>query len=83
MTIEEIINAWHIEAKADIHCLSTTVIQITSDKIRIITDRPGLYIGHHGSIVFKYTQIIKDNGFTQNIEFIDTGSGQQVKFLYD
>ena len=83
MTIEEIINAWSKEAQAFRYCRTAAVFRILSDKIQIITDMPGFWIGHHGKIIFKYQQILKDNGYISKTEFIDIGSGFEIKFLYD
>ena len=82
MTLEEIINDWSKEAQAFRYCRTAAVFRILADKIQIITDKPGLWIGHHGKIIFKYQQILKDNGYISKIEFIDTGSCFEVKFLY-
>lgn len=83
MTIEEIINAWSDEAQVVRYGRTAAVFRILPDKIQIITDRPGLWIGHHGKIIFKYKQMLKDNGYTSNTEFIDTGAVFKVKILYD
>lgn len=83
MTIEEIINDWSKEAQAFRYCRTAAVFRILSDKIQIITDRPGLWIGYYGEIIFKYQQILKDNGYTSNTEFIDLGKGFEIKFLYE
>ena len=83
MTIEEIINDWSNEAQAFRYCRTAVVFRILPDKIQIITDRPGLWIGHHGKIVFKYQQILQANGYISKTEFIDIGSSFEVKFLYD
>jgi hypothetical protein len=83
MTLEEIINDWSKEAQAFPYCRTAAVFRILPDKIQIITDRPGLWIGHHGELIFKYQQILKDNGHISKTEFIDIGKGFEIKFLYD
>ena len=83
MTIEEIINAWSDEAQVACYCRTAAVFRILPDKIQIITDRPGLWIGFHGKILFKYQQMLKDNGYTSNTDFIDIGKGFELKFLYE
>ena len=83
MTIEEIISAWSDEAQVFRYCRIATVVRILPDKIQIITDRPGFWIGSHGKIIYKYQQLLKDNGYTNKIEFIDIGKGFEIKFLYE
>lgn len=83
MTIEEIINAWRDEAQVARYCRIASVFRILPDKIQIITDRPGFWIGGQGKIIYKYQQLLKDNGYTNKIEFIDIGKGFEIKFLYD
>ena len=57
----------------------TTLFHVCKNTIYIITSKPGLFIGYHGKLVDKYRQLIKDNGYDENIEFVDSFPTQDVK----
>ena len=74
MGVYEIVEQWVNEIGSQ-YFRHAVVIHIDGENIYIITDKPGLMIGYHGALVNKYREILKDNGYTQQIEFVDTFVG--------
>lgn len=79
MSLEEIVREWRKEAirLSPSRCI---VVVPVEDIIYIVSDRSGLLIGYHGRLVDKYKNILRENGYSQRVVFIDTFVGD-VKVL--
>ena len=71
MSLEQIIEQWWEEA-GKYYFKTGIVCHCDGEDLYIITDKPGLLIGYHGTLIDKYTQVLKDNGYTQTVKLIDT-----------
>lgn len=40
-------------------------------KMYVYTTKPGYMIGYHGSLIEKYRNLLKENGFEIEIEFVE------------
>lgn len=78
MDVCEIVEQWVNEIGTS-YFRHAVVVHVEDENIYIITDKPGLMIGYHGSLVDKYRGILKENGYKQQIEFIDTAVGYVKK----
>lgn len=67
--IQEIIRQW----KQECGITHTILFRYSCNVLKICTDKPGIMVGFHGSMVYKYTEIFKgyDKNF-EKIEFIET-----------
>ena len=79
MKIKEIIEQWKNESCGSMPSRAI-VVHIHDSTIYIITDSPGLMIGWHGETINKYRKILEENGYNQQIEFIDTFVGKVKVF---
>ena len=75
MSLGQIVEQWVKEAGGRYYFKHAVVCHCDGEDLYIITDKPGLLIGYHGELINKYTEILKDNGYTQNIRLIDTAVG--------
>lgn len=80
MRCEEIVKQWRNESGGSYYFKHAIVVTYDAFNLYIITDRPGLMIGYHGQIIDKYKKILEENGYDQQITFVDTLVGDVKKF---
>jgi len=77
-TLKEIIMDWYNEA--GLNPRETIAFHCCEGKLYIITQYPGIMIGYRGKLVFKYEEILKENGYGYKISFVDIFSGKVKEF---
>ena len=77
MSFEEIIRQWREEAGINRVGYSVPghsrciLAHYDATDIYIITSYPGLMIGYHGELINKYREILRDEGFLQEINILE------------
>ena len=75
LELNEIMEKWDEEAKGRLCERETIGVHICGDKLFVITKYPGWFIGLRGQLVDKYRNILKDNGYPCDVQFVDLFCG--------
>ena len=63
----KIMSKWKTEA----HVGKPIMWKRDKTKMYVYTTKPGYMIGYHGSLIEKYRNLLKENGFEIEIEFVE------------
>ena len=65
----KIMSKWKTESRVD----KSIMWKFNRDrtKMYVYTTKPGYMIGYHGSLIEKYRNLLKENGFEIEIEFVE------------
>lgn len=75
MTLTEIMKAWKRDSKVDRIERETIAAHSCGDTLFVITRHPGWFIGKSGVLVDKYRAILRENGFPDQVVFVDLFCG--------
>lgn len=79
-TIKEVVSEWKNEAGINRFQPECTAIHLSENTLFIITRHAGMFIGRAGTLIDKYREIFKENGYEFKIEFVDIFCGDIKEF---
>ena len=75
LELKEIMENWKKEIEFYKYERETIAVHSCGDVLFVITKRPGLFIGKYGTLVDKYRNILRENGYPDQVIFVDLFCG--------
>lgn len=75
LELKEIMENWKKESGIKAYFRETIAAHSCGDTLFVITRHPGWFIGKSGVLVDKYSAILRENGFPDQVVFVDLFCG--------